>query len=512
MLKAINLYMLTSVSVDRMSSYEKLLSCRNEEIKDHVEEKETVVELVNELIESGTNFREFGGFFYSYTIPQISKEFDLLKISKNLDTILNIELKSNTVSDEKIKKQLLRNRHYLKHVTQNVCSFCYVRTAEGGKIYRLDGDTLLESSMEEIKEANCAIGLDFLTEGIEAHFKPKEFLISPINSPEKFLEGDYFLTDQQDRIEERILGGIADDNRNIWGINGSAGTGKTLLLYDIAKKLSEHGRTCVIHSGILAQGHLELKSRSEFEILPIKDVNVETLSEYDFILIDESQRLYECAYLDIIDVHKQSNNMCIFAYDYYQTLSEGEQNTNIPGLLEQEGDFVENKLTGKIRTNKDVTSFIKNVLNLRDKPQKAMDYSMIDVVYADSMEDSDLIIKLYQTYGYKFISYTTSMYVKDSIDHYNGRVNSIDTHHVLGQEFDKVVIIMDNHFKYGENGRLKTMIHPNPNYLFYKLWYQAVSRAREKICIVVVDNYPLFDELVSIKNQQLYDCSVESLG
>lgn len=44
-------------------------------------------------------------------------------------------------------------------------------------------------------------------------------------------------------------------------------------------------------------------------------------------------------------------------------------------------------------------------------------------------------------------------------------------------------------------------MHPNPNYIFYKLWFQGVSRAREKLCILVIGNEELFKKLLSVKNK-----------
>ena len=40
-------------------------------------------------------------FFYSFQIPRLGKEFDLLQIKE--DQIVNIELKSGVVSDEAIR-------------------------------------------------------------------------------------------------------------------------------------------------------------------------------------------------------------------------------------------------------------------------------------------------------------------------------------------------------------------------------------------------------------------------
>ena len=38
--------------------------------------------------------------------------------------------------------------------------------------------------------------------------------------------------------------------------------------------------------------------------------------------------------------------------------------------------------------------------------------------------------------------------------------------------------------------------HPNPDLLFYKLLYQAISRAREKLCVLIVENYKLFSDIL----------------
>ena len=37
--------------------------------------------------------------------------------------------------------------------------------------------------------------------------------------------------------------------------------------------------------------------------------------------------------------------------------------------------------------------------------------------------------------------------------------------------------------------RIQGKEHPNPDLLFYKLLYQAISRARVKLCVLVVENY-----------------------
>ena len=58
-----------------------------------------------------------------------------------------------------------------------------------------------------------------------------------------------------------------------------------------------------------------------------------------------------------------------------------------------------------------------------------------------------------------------------------------------------------DNFQYAEDGHLQGKMHPNPNYIFYKLWFQGVSRAREKLCILVIGNEELFKKLLSVKNK-----------
>lgn len=59
---------------------------------------------------SGAKIGSLTGFYVGYKIPQIGKEFDLLRFGDT--SVLNIELKSES-SIEKMESQLRRNRYYL---------------------------------------------------------------------------------------------------------------------------------------------------------------------------------------------------------------------------------------------------------------------------------------------------------------------------------------------------------------------------------------------------------------
>ena len=70
---------------------------------------------------------------------EISKEFDLLRFGDNY--IINIEIK-NESTEEKIKKQLTRNRYYLHHINKVIHNFCFI--AKTKTLYKLNSSDDIE--------------------------------------------------------------------------------------------------------------------------------------------------------------------------------------------------------------------------------------------------------------------------------------------------------------------------------------------------------------------------------
>lgn len=495
-MRAVNIYILTRLLQNNLySSYEKALSLRRDEQKIRPEEIDLIRTIVANFKFHKASLEMMNGWFYSFSIPQIGKEFDLLKIGKNGVTV-NLELKSQSVSEEKIEKQLKQNRYYLSHVAETIYSFTYVKENEDiSTLYIYDGK-LRKSSFEELLEKLSEIDA-FITQDIEFLFRAKNYLISPLNTPEKFLKGNYYLTVQQEEIKREIIS-ESEKTRSIWGIKGAAGTGKTLLLYDLAKSLCEKSRVCVIHCGMLSEGHKYINTHmNDLLVIDAKSLSEDIIQNYSIICVDESQRLYTSGMNIILDAFNSGTvETCIFSYDFAQVLSKTEGRRNNPKKLNEKKEFKERKLTDRIRTNKEVFSFIRNMLNLNDKPKMEVSYDNIDILYADNIKEADVINRFYRRKGYTFITFTPSQYVSNSIDHYSKYINS---HQVIGQEFDNVVVVLDNNFRYSTEGILQGREHPNPDYLFPRLFYQNISRAREKLCIIVLDNLELFTKLLCIK-------------
>lgn len=110
-MKSISIYAVTrNQNIGQLQKLERQLSGREYFLKMRTWELESMRSLVREL-EAHMDEVYALRFFYSFQIPRLGKEFDLLQIKD--EQIVNIELKSGAVSDETIRKQLIQNRYYL---------------------------------------------------------------------------------------------------------------------------------------------------------------------------------------------------------------------------------------------------------------------------------------------------------------------------------------------------------------------------------------------------------------
>lgn len=140
--------------------------------------------------------------------------------------------------------------------------------------------------MEEVKlEFLCDVLTDLKAQEVDkpdALFKPSDYLVSPFNSTERFLASTHFLTHQQEEIRNKIVAKVTSNaGPAFYSLSGGPGTGKTLLVYDIAKWVIASGRTAlIIHCGLLNGGHERLKAVG-FNIVPIKNLPKMNIADFN---------------------------------------------------------------------------------------------------------------------------------------------------------------------------------------------------------------------------------------
>ena len=487
-MKSINLISLVQAYNNLSTSeYNNYLKHYGIDIKNN--EVDDLKHLTANMYEALAFINIFNVFYVGYKIQHISKEFDLLRFGDNY--IINIELK-NSSTEDKIKKQLIRNKYYLSHIKKLVHNFSFV--VETKKLYKLNNSNELE-----IVDFNLLTQL--LTnqnllkiENPDELFNPSDYLVSPFNSTDKFINNQYFLTGQQEDIKNKTLTELNKNTSTFIAICGGPGTGKTLLTYDIIKSVKDKKRILIVHCGQLNEGHYRL-IQSGWEIIPIKNLRNQDLTRLDLVVIDETQRINEDQLEKLIVDAKASNKACIFSYDKQQTLSRKESLTDIDAKINAIGGLVKFQLSDKIRTNKEIASFIKLLFNNQRNNVPFSNCGNVDFDYFTDANTVKNYIQLISNDGWEVLKMTPSLYNTEHHESYS-EVNSKSSHTVIGQEFDNVAVVIDKYFSYDSSGAL--IYRSSTYYDSVKMLFQNITRTRKKLKLIIIENKQVLSRCLSI--------------
>ena len=491
-MKALNLYTLTRMKeCEAFSSLEQALSGRPWHKTFSAHETASLCRLVDRLAPHFHGISCFDGFYFSYTIEHISKEFDLLKFSEEGDCVLNIELKSESIEEDRIRKQLDQNRYYLTHVSRTILSYTYVM--ETDSLYCLNDHGFLGlCDMSELAEAMHRPALSrYVESDIQRFFRAQDYLISPVRNPEKLLTGRYFLTNQQADFRRRILDLLQEYQDSLSGpvpvisLTGNAGTGKTLLLFDLAIEVSRKRPVLFLHGGPLREGHrvidrrlhkVTIRSGTETDGLSAEDL----ARRYACILVDEANRFSSDRLQALMERARRESIPCIFSYDPHSILGP------IPPMEDAEaviaaGETLRLELSGNIRINRPIFSFLRTLFHQKDRAGH-VDYSCIDVLYAADKKEEQVLVSYYLGLGYERIASSPDTFRSGEI---------------ISQEYDKVLMILDRHFYYDESLHLCADIDKGAA---IPPLYEGLSRAREKLCLIITGNPRLFRQVLDIRN------------
>lgn len=451
------------------------------------------------MCDCGCGISDLDGFFVGYSIGQIGKEFDLLRFGDVLT--LNIEIKSElkiAKKKEKILKQMRVNYYYLKFLGRSLKLFTYV---DKDGFYEYDVETDTVNKIEASSVAACIRG-HIINYSIDPdrEFIPSNYLVSPFNSPDKFMADEYFLTSAQQKIKEEIFTELETTPFMYFSISANAGTGKTLLMYDIAKDMIRSGNNIsIIHCGMINEGHNRLMESYGWKIYSIREVKETSIDSIlegcSVVFIDESQRIRESQLEVIIQKSIEKHISMIFSYDVKQFLKRGEGRDIGEYLREKYADIKHSpkKLTNKIRTNKEMASFISNLRNIGSSKDH-LNYDCVTIDYLNDMEVLKEYIDFLSNNGWTALTYTTSQYSSDPYDDLS-RICEKNAHDVIGQEFSKVVFVMDSNFRYNGN----KITARNSYYSAPGMLYQIVTRVVDDLKIVVFNNPDLYLKLLEIK-------------
>lgn len=444
------------------------------------------------------------GYFFGYKIPKgISEEFDILRFG--IDYAINVEIKSQLPNGgiELVRNQLMRHKYVIGHYCDNSILYAYIR--ELNELYRLDGESIILVDMEDLINS---IPDNYVLENPLEKISLTDMIISPYSQITDFANHKYFLTDEQNKVKSEIL----RNNVKKVAIIGSAGTGKSMLLFDIASHFTCQGKKVLLLFCAVLPNADEISEIIGFKVLSIRYFNNIDFSNYDVVLIDEAQRLYEMQYNSLILLE---NELIVFSVDQHQTLHPTECKLNIEFRLKSIPEVDIQELSKKVRTDKSMASFIMKFLNLKAEKVQAENYDKVSVSFfnerikarefIDEMCTKENYISIELTeYRTKILSRTTRHQIYE---------DSLSVHSVIGQEYSNVLVPIDDHFIYNQDGKLTSVYPDTYPYIEESCIFEALTRVKDRLHIVVINNPKLYFtilEILSWKEDIYYKKSIEN--
>ena len=464
-MKSVSIYALTrKQNLSNLSRLECHLSERDRPLKVRAWEINSMRALVDQLEKYMPEVYRLR-LFYSFQILRLGKEFDLLQVKEN--QIVNIELKSGAVSEDAIRRQLIQNRYYLAILGRPVRSYTYISSQN--RLVRLTNhDHIVEAEWEQLCAELQEKSADFSGD-LEDLFQAEWYLISPLTQPERFLKKEYFLTAQQKDIERQILKSIRIKRGGYYHFSGLPGTGKTLLLYDIAMKLSGRQMVCMIHCGASGQEWKRLHERLR-RIVWVSDSQITAemrLDEYETVLVDEAHLLDKETLENIVEA--AGKRPVIFTSDCEDQLSPEEVDQSVKLGIAKLPEIQTFRLTNRIRTNEEISSFVQNMMHIPDY-KSGRRFPHVTVFYANDDQEAANLIQDAKKQGYQHLLESE----------------------VAEKAYDSVAIILDGNYFYDSKKYLRSKKRTVRN-LFHQL-----NSAKEKLMMIVKNNEQVYAILLGL--------------
>ena len=455
-MKSLSIYTLTrNQSIEHISKLERQLSGRKFPLKIRTWEWGSMRALAAQLemhMQEVYSLR----FFYSFQIPRLGKEFDLLQIKDN--HIVNIELKSGVVSDQAIRKQLIQNRYYLSVLGRPIQSYTYIS-----------------------------------------------------------------IQNRLVRLTQKILRDIYAKQSGCFWFSGIPGTGKTLLLYDIAMKLSVRHRICMVHCeengekwrilherlqriDFLADEQIRIEKKSgsqnsgqdkgpdssrdyeqrkQFNCEERKAGTQIPLEKYRGILVDEAHLLSKDKIERLLELSKEQP--VIFSSDSEDVISSEEMDKENIKKLENQTDIKVFRLTNRIRTNAELSTFIQNMMHLPPR-MNSRGYPHIFVVYANDDVEAENLLSDYIKQGYQWVE----------IEESERQEAQADLKMQAVRDMDKIVLLLDERYYYDEEGYLRAACFMKNGSSYVRKIFHRLNHARESIALVVKKNEKVYNTLLEL--------------
>lgn len=288
-----------------------------------------------------------------------------------------------------------------------------------------------------------------------------------------------------------------------------------MLLYDIAMKLSVRHRICMVHCeengekwrilherlqriDFLAdeQIHIEKKSgsqdssrdyeqRKQFNCEERKAGTQIPFEKYRGILVDEAHLLSKDKIERLLELSKEQP--VIFSSDSEEVISSEEMDKENIKKLENQTDIKVFRLTNRIRTNAELSTFIQNMMHLPPR-MNSRGYPHIFVVYANDDVEAENLLSDYIKQGYQWIE-------REELELEEVQA---DLKMQAVRDMDKIVLLLDERYYYDEEGYLRATCFMKNGSSYVRKIFHRLNHAKESIALVVKNNEKVYNTLLEL--------------
>lgn len=491
--KVINLYTYMEVYKDDevFENYKYINNIESMQEQEYADVNEIASHIFNNIErQAGVETKKLSGYYLDKKVEiGFREQFDLLRFSN--DSILNIELKSERIPDEEIKDQLIRHKFVLGCVDTEKEIYTFTYVSETKELFTISNESLTKVTIDILCNL---ISLDYLENNLLDDLDADSLIVSPYSDIKRFIDHRYFLNSEQKKIVQDIL----STAKKVSMIKGGAGTGKTLVLFDLADKLTKLGSKVLLIFCSILENPIEIDNQVDFKFIHIKQLQSLTIENFDYILLDESQRLYEENYNRVIE----SPAKLIFCVDKAQTLKYEENSLNVEQKLENIVGVQKFDLKEKVRTDESLSTFILKLFEKDRNGLQPIEFPKVNAVYFDSVIRARYFIEVMERdENYESIE-VASYKTKATGTTYNEKIksDSKDGFTVIGREYENVIIPIDDRTIYIEN---KLVFRPTGFYYPYlgtNGIFQAITRVKKHLLFVVIKNKEIYTEIQELIN------------
>lgn len=427
------------------------------------------------------------GFYLGVRIKDRSNtQFDLLKPFG--EKVINIEFKAAEPQKNTLN-QAFEHFRFLRMKYSTVQVF----------VYRNDLNTLFlfDSDKMKLVEVNIEVLVNSIPKGVDdveplLKMEQSDFLVSPYNKPDEFMDSLYELTGKQKKAKNAVL----DNPTGVHVIKGGPGAGKSLVIIDIMKDLIGKGlKVALIMGAKPGNGQKRLAELMGFKLFwffNISDLN--EIGKFDAYVFDESQRITQGVINSALGMPDET--LRIFSVDQNQVVHPDEENRDVESQLDGVKGANIIKLPNSVRSKPEFISFFKRFFDLHAKHAELLDYPSVKLTYFKQEQNFKDYLKMQ-----KQLFRITVLEPDNFYSPYYGtttgnkKINeSMNVKDVIGQEFEDVLVVLDDKAYYDQNDILQYEINGYP-YDATKMLYQAITRATRSIEIVVTSNRDLYVSL-----------------